>query len=100
MDIPGVVEDLLGNPVQPGDEVVGAFRIGNVAVLRVGTVLGFGERANRLTVRVRWHDSSNPYGGKDPEVIEKTGAIEAELKRFVKLSSAPVSVEDIPAANP
>lgn len=94
MDIPGVVEDLLGNPVQPGDEVVGAFRIGNVAVLRVGTVRGFGERANALTVRVAWHTDSNDG------TIAKHGAIEAELKRFVKLSSAPVRVEDIPAANP
>lgn len=94
MDIPGSVEDLLGNPVVPGDTVAGAFRIGNVAVLRVGTVLGFGERGNKLTVKVQWDKTSNPYGGSDAKDVSIFGGIEAELKRFVKIGSV------IRAANP
>jgi hypothetical protein len=81
MDVPGTVEDLLGNPVAVRDQIAGAFRIGNVAVLRVGTVLGFGERGNKLTVKVQWHHDSQ-YPG------ETVGAIEADLKRFVKIQNA------------
>lgn len=81
MDIPGVVEDVRGNQIVVGDEIAGAFRIGNVAVLRVGSVVGFGERGNKLTVKVQWRDSSRSY---DDEV---NGAIEADLKRFVKVGA-------------
>lgn len=91
-DFNGEVEDVLGSTIRVGDTVAGAFRIGNVAVLRVGTVLGFAERANRLTVRVQWQHSSRSYEG------EIVGAIEADLHRFVKIN-APQSAESITALN-
>lgn len=78
------VADVLGQDVEIGDTVAGAFRLGNIAVLRVGTVTGFGERANRLTVKVKWHTES---AGNGPEVININGAIEAELYRFVRIGS-------------
>lgn len=103
-DFEGTVTDVLGNPINVGDEIAGAFRIGNTAVMRVGTVLGFGERANKLTIKVKWAYSSREY---DHEV---TGAIEADLQRFVRLSAQAASafdptpaatpVSEIPASNP
>lgn len=83
----GEVTDVLGQTVNAGDQIAGAFRIGNVAVLRVGTVLGFAERGNKLTVRVQWHHQSNEFKGGREEV-DIVGAIEAKLTRFVKINSA------------
>lgn len=74
----GKVLDVLGNEVKVGDDIAGAFRIGNVAVLRVGTVLGFAQRGRKLTVRVQWKHSSQ----SEADVV---GAIEADLTRFVRL---------------
>lgn len=74
------VRDILGQVILEGDEVAAAFRTGNVAELRVGTVLGFGERGNELTVKVRWHKSSGRE--RDVDII---GGIEADLVRFVKI---------------
>jgi hypothetical protein len=77
------IKDLEGNVIEPGDRVAGAFRIGNTAVLRTGTVLGFGERANKLTVQVRWENSSEwPRGA-----VNIVGAIDAARVRFIKLGS-------------
>lgn len=82
------IVDLEGNVVQQGDRVAGAFRIGNTAVLRTGTVQGFGERANRLTVKVIWdHDSNYPGPGPLSDAWRIKGAIEAELYRFVRIGS-------------
>lgn len=75
------IKDVLGQVVEPGDTIAAAFRTGNIAELRVGTVLGLSERGNELTVKVHWTRSSL-YGGNDTEVY---GAIEAQLVRFVKL---------------
>lgn len=91
MDVIGEVTDLLGASVQIGDRIAAAFRIGNVAVLRVGTVLGFGERSNELTIRVQWEQESSGHG---PEETAKVGSIEARLARFVKVSG------NIATANP
>lgn len=77
----GLVTDVLGNDIKVGDQIAGAFRIGNVAVLRVGVVLGFAERGRKLTVKVQWHHSSQK---REDEII---GAIEADLTRFVKLNA-------------
>lgn len=94
-DFGGTVTDVLGNPINVGDEIAGAFRIGNTAVMRVGTVQGFGERGNKLTVKVKWTTSSREY---DHEV---TGAIEADLQRFVRLGTqAPSAFDPTPAATP
>lgn len=83
------VQDLLGNDVVVGDQVAGAFRIGNTAKLRVGTVLGFGTRGSKDTVKVQWHDESSWDGGK---AVNTVGAIEVGLKRFVKITQALPSV--------
>jgi hypothetical protein len=84
------INDLEGNTINPGDRVAGAFRIGNVAVLRTGTVQGFGERGNNVTVIVNWdHDSE--YAGRSESwrrlqsAVDITGAIEADKLRFVKI---------------
>jgi hypothetical protein len=77
------IKDLEGNVVVPGDRVAGAFRIGNTAVLRTGVVLGFGERANKLTVQVRWETTSEYPRGATNIV----GAIAADKIRFVKIGS-------------
>lgn len=79
------IKDLEGNVVKPGDRVAAAFRIRNVAVLRTGTVLGFGERSNSVTVRVEWdHDSSFDFA-THPLATRVHGAIDASLTRFVKI---------------
>jgi hypothetical protein len=106
-EVSGEVVDVLGNVVNAGDTVAGAFRIGNTAVLRVGRVLGFGERGNKLTVRVEWLVSSRKSEGNI------VGGIEADLNRFVKLTGGgatglesvlPAEVpevnEEVPAINP
>lgn len=73
------VLDLWDRPLAVGAIVAAAFRTGNVAELRIGKVLGFGERGNALTVRVQWYISSlNPK-------IDKIGEIEADLVRFVRI---------------
>jgi hypothetical protein len=77
------IKDLEGNVIQPGDRVAGAFRIGNTAVLRTGTVLGFGERSNRVTVQVRWSSDSGYPGG----ALNIVGAIDATKLRFVKIGN-------------
>lgn len=79
-----VVNDANGNEVGIGDTVAGAFRLGNIAVLRIGEVVGFGERSNRLTVKVKWYVESADQG---PQVVNINGAIEADLYRFVKIDS-------------
>lgn len=83
------VTDLEDNVIEVGDRVAGAFRIGNIAVLRTGTVQGFGERGNNITVRVEWdHDSEYEryrHMYNDP-YTNVHGGIEADLKRFVKIS--------------
>lgn len=81
------IKDLEGNVIGPGDRVAGAFRIGNIAVLRTGTVLGFGERGNNMTVTVKWdHDSSDvvAYDRKN-DGVNIVGNIEADKVRFVKI---------------
>lgn len=75
------IKDVLGQVIEPGDTIAAAFRTGNIAELRVGTVLGFGERGNELTVKAHWTRGSL-YGGTD---IQIHGEIEAQLVRFVKL---------------
>lgn len=79
----GGVVDILGEQILPGDRIAAAFRLGNIAELRVGTVLGFGERGNNLTVQVQWEISSGSDGNKRD--IAKSGGIEADLFRFVKI---------------
>lgn len=76
------VVDVLGVPVNPGDRVAGAFRSSNRAILRVGEVISFGERGNRLTVNVRWVRESAEGAGLNVDIV---GGIEAELFRFVKI---------------
>jgi len=104
-ELNGEVQDVLGTTVKVGDTVAGAFRIGNTAVLRVGTVLGFGERGNKLTVKVEWKVSSRETEGNI------VGGIEADLNRFVKLTGGetlwavvepevPEVNAEVPAINP
>lgn len=78
------ITDLRGNTLEVGDKVAGAFRIGNVAVLRIGEVTGFGERGNALTVEVHWTLSSL---GARVTPIDIHGGIEAGLIRFVKIGT-------------
>lgn len=78
------ITDLQGNTLEVGDRVAGAFRVGNVAELRVGEVTGFGERGNELTVEVHWTKRSSYAGTKDVDIH---GGIEAGLVRFVKIGN-------------
>lgn len=80
------VEDLLGRRIAIGDRVAASFRSSNAAILRVGTVLDFGERGNSLTVRIRWEHGSDHFRSPKRR-IEKPfeGEIYAELFRFVRL---------------
>ena len=79
------IKDLNDNVVGVGDRIAAAFRIGNAAVLRVGTVLGFGERGNNVTIRTHWDTSSSWYGARDVDI---EGAIDASLFRFIKIADA------------
>lgn len=73
----GEVLDYLGNPVNPGDSIVAAFRVGNTAEIRVGKVLEFGENDNELTLKVEWRDiGRNKY---------RNSFVYAHLRRFVKI---------------
>lgn len=76
------VLDLTGQPVKPGDRIAGAFRDSTLAYLRLGSVVNFGERDNKLTVRVHWDTESGRNG---PHPVDIIGSIEADLFRFVKL---------------
>ena len=78
-----VVTDLNGDPVQEGDRIAGAFRAGDVAQLRTGTVLGFGERSGKTTIKVQWEISSG--SGRGARAVSTLGQIEAGLKRFVRI---------------
>jgi hypothetical protein len=82
----GVTEvyDLLDQPVRKGDKIAAAFRAGDVAQLRTGTVLGFGERSGKVTVKVQWEVQSGYAKYMTTTVI---GAIEADLRRFVKIGA-------------
>lgn len=79
------VNDINGDVVRVGDHIAAAFRAGDVAQLRTGLVLGFGERANKLTIKVKWEIESGGYRG--PRASSTVGAIEADLKRFVRLEA-------------
>lgn len=79
----GQILDLLGQEVKVGDRIAGAFRDSTHAFLRAGTVLGFGERGNKLTVQVKW-DTDSGYG-VGPRDVEIVGAIEADLRRFIRI---------------
>jgi hypothetical protein len=79
------VTDLLGKPIAKGDTIAAAFRTGNKAELRVGTVMGFGERGNNVTVAVWWYKSSG--FGRNSADIDINGAIEADLHRFIRLEA-------------
>lgn len=83
------VKDILGQVILKGDTIAAAFRTGNTAELRVGTVLGFGERGNELTVKTQWHKSSRGYGNNTiAQDVDIVGEIEAGLVRFVKIAEA------------
>lgn len=77
------VPDLLDQVVRVGDEIAAAFRAGDVAQLRTGRVLGFGERSGKTTIKVQWEVESGYARGSGPS--NTIGAIEARLQRFVRL---------------
>jgi hypothetical protein len=77
--------DIQGVPVQVGDRIAAAFREGNRGELRIGTIMGFGERANKVTVVVVW-DLESGYGA-GPRKIAVKGAIQADLYRFIKINT-------------
>lgn len=74
--------DVVGQTVKVGDRVAVAFRSGNLAELRVGTVTGFGVvnswEGPDDTVRISWEQSSNGYKVGD-------SGVSVQKKRFVKL---------------
>jgi hypothetical protein len=76
--------DLLGYPVLIGDRVAVAFRSGNTAEMRVGTVVEFATRKTQWgpveTMRVSWEKGSERL----PE--SKITAIDKFARVFVKLS--------------
>lgn len=78
------VQDLQGKTISVGDRVAGAFRDSTLAYLRLGTVLGFSERGNKLTVRVQWDTES---GARGPHPVDIVGSIDAGLYRFIKLEA-------------
>lgn len=76
------VPDVAGTEVKIGDRVAVAFRMGNTAEMRVGTVLGFltqtSEWQSDITLmEIAWEGfRSTP---------QKPTRIEARLKRFAKI---------------
>jgi hypothetical protein len=83
--------DMLGQDLRAGDTIAVAFREGNSAAMRVGTVVGFGTKKSSAywleedvvdVMEVQWHKAS-PYGWL-PE--GKTSKIELHHKRFVKVT--------------
>lgn len=80
------VLDILGQEIEPGDRIAGAFRSSVRAELRTGTVLGFSERGNKLTVTVKWDTSSSGLNyGDAPLPVNIVGNIEADLRRFIRI---------------
>lgn len=77
--------DMLGEEIKAGDTIAVAFREGNTASLRIGTVVGFGTKQSYKPIdvmEVEWHSSSP--GGWMPS--GKKSKIEVAHKRFVKMA--------------
>ena len=76
--------DLLGYPVLIGDRIAVAFRSGNTAEMRVGTVVGFATRKGYgdpvPTMRVSWEHGSYSLPASKITAIDKFARV------FVKLS--------------
>lgn len=77
------IKDLEGNVIEVGDRIAAAFRTSTQAYLRTGTVLGFGERSNNVTLKVQWDYESIGRGHRTTTV----GFIDSSLFRFVKIGS-------------
>lgn len=76
--------DLLGNPVLIGDRIAVAFRSGNTAEMRVGTITEFSTRntgwGTAETIKVSWET------GSERLPTSKITAIDKFSRVFVKLS--------------
>jgi hypothetical protein len=78
--------DLLGQAVDVGDRVAAAFRDSTQAELRTGTIVGFGERGNKLTIIIEWDSSSYDVTRPHSKTsVPPVGAIEAGLRRFIRI---------------
>jgi len=78
-------KDFLGQRVEIGDTISASFVCAKTPALRVGTVVGFGERQDGLRsidlMEIEWIASSLAYDLPS----SKTSKIEVRHKRFLKI---------------